>query len=47
MLAVSSEGKSFPNLSFEERKALRILKSGRSFVIKQAIRVLLWSYEIR
>ena len=36
MLAVSPEGKNFPNLSFEEREAFRILKSDRSIVIKEA-----------
>ena len=36
MLAVSPEGKNFPNVSFEEHEALRILKSDRTIVIKEA-----------
>ena len=48
MLAVSPDGKNFPNLSFQEREALGELKSDRSIVIKEADKgsaVVVWDRE--
>ena len=48
MLAVSPEGRNFPNLSFKEREALMELKSDRSIIIKEADKgsaVVVWGRE--